>query len=175
MILVLTAVVCPQKLPDKILGYKVQAVKSLVTTAPLEPAADADIMIRVVDMTVSHIGLLGATVNIQADILAKSASGKIERIMFRDLTINGVAVDVDDVIDDFEFEKGTQYSVDRSVHVGLSPVNAVRAGFSQLMDGRTHWDIAGTMFVFCRVKKFGFTFKRAIPIKFSLKVKNPLL
>ena len=176
IILLLLAVGCSaQVLPSKILGYKVQTAKAVVTTDRLDPAAEADILIRLGEMSVSHIGMLGATLNVSGEMLSKAASGKVDRLMFRDLRINGVAVDVDDVTDDFNFEKDKSYTLEKSLRAHLSPINAVKAGFSAITDGREKWAIAGTLFVFCRVKKFGFTFKRVIPIKLSLNVKNPLL
>jgi hypothetical protein len=108
-------------------------------------------------------------------MIVNGVSGKVDRIMFRDLRVNGVAVDVDDLTDPLNFEKGKAYTLEKTLHAHLSPINAVKAGLAELTDGRAEWDLTGTTFVFCRVKKFGFTFKRVIPIKLSLKVKNPLL
>ena len=173
--LMLVANCSAQQLPSKILGYKVQNAKSVVTTAELNRASDADIQIRLSDLSVSHIGLLGATVNVGGEMLPLAASGKVDRLMFRDITINGVAVDVDGLTDKFEFHKGETLKLEKSLHASLSPLNAVKAGLAEISDDRPTWSVAGTIFVFCRVKKFGFTFKRVIPIKFSLAVKNPLV
>ena len=170
------AAACPaQHLPPKILGYKVQNAKSVVTTGELDHASDADIQIRLSDISVSHIGLLGATVNVSGEMLPLAASGKVDRLMFRDITINGVAVEVDDLTDKFDFAKGETVKLERGLHARLSPMNAVKAGFAEIIDSRPMWSVAGTVFVLCRVKKFGFTFKRIIPIRFSIAVKNPLI
>ena len=164
-----------QEFPSKILGYKVQKASALVTTEDLDPTSNADIQIGLREMSVSHVGMLGATVNINADMLSKIASGKVDRLMFRDLTVNGVAIDVDDVTDEFSFQNEKTYRLEKSLHAHLSPANAIKAGFSQITDGSDQWSVAGTMFVFCKVKKFGFTFKRVVPIKLDFRVKNPLL
>lgn len=39
---------------------------------------------------------------------------------------------------------------------------------------KDEWTVTGRVFVFGRFKKFGFDFKRVVPVEINLKIKNPL-
>lgn len=176
LLVMLMAVVCTaQELPSKVLGYKVHNAKVVVTTTQADPKTEADMVIRLTEVTVSHIGLLGAAVNVTAEISSRAASGTLDRLMFRAIKVNGVSVDVDDLTDKLKFEKGTTVKLEKTVPVKLSPVNTVKTGLGELTARRPEWSIEGVVFAFCRIKKFGFTFKRVVPIKLSLAIRNPLL
>jgi hypothetical protein len=150
-------------------------LRSVVNAGTLDPAADAEIMIGVTEMSLSDIRLAGAALDLKGEMLSTAASGRVDKLMFRNVKVNGIAVDIEDVTDDFSFEKGKVRSLSNTLYVKFSPVTAAKAGLAEITASRTKWDVSGTVFVFCRAKKFGFSFKRVVPIKFSLNVDNPLL
>jgi hypothetical protein len=45
---------------------------------------------------------------------------------------------------------------------------------NELINSPNELVVTGTAFVFGKFKKFGFTFKRVVPVKIDLKFKNPL-
>jgi len=49
-----------------------------------------------------------------------------------------------------------------------------RAAYSEIVEHKSELSVTGTAFVFGKFKKMGFSFKRVVPIKIDIKVKNPL-
>jgi hypothetical protein len=52
--------------------------------------------------------------------------------------------------------------------------NVSKAVYRELTEQRDELQVTGTVFVFGKFKKMGFEFKRVIPVKIDLKIKNPL-
>ena len=49
-----------------------------------------------------------------------------------------------------------------------------RAARRELIESKKEWQVTGTVFIFGKFKKFGFGFKRVVPVKINLKIDNPL-
>ena len=58
--------------------------------------------------------------------------------------------------------------------ITINIANIAKAAYKELVDSKKDWIVTGTVFVFGKFKKFGFNFKRVVPIKIGLTIKNPL-
>jgi hypothetical protein len=172
-LLTLISAAAGQKLPSKIDGYKVYHADVVVTDKAIEMPAGVEVLVRLDEPKLTSVGFSGATVGVTGQI-SSIRSGQVDRVMFRDFHINGVPVDVESVGKTFAVKTGGAQPVDLSVKVNLGPAALAKAGYREVSDPKTDWQVTGTLLVFGRFDRLGFTFKRVIPVKLSIMVKNPL-
>jgi len=164
-----------QNLPDKINGYKLHQADILVTRLPLSSAAsEPDAVVSVASPKAAQIGLTGVSFEVSAEFLSKKESGKVDLVTFKDLSVNGLSLYVEEYAHPFEFKNGKPVSIPKPAKVSIRTTSIPRAALNELMNSPKELVVTGTAFVFARFKKFGFTFKRVVPVKIDLKFANPL-
>jgi hypothetical protein len=174
LILLLVTSGYTQDLPDKIRGYKVHSEKMIVSIAGAgDSAADASVAIG--EPQLVEAGLAGVTFELPAEILAVRQSGKVTFLTFHDIRVNGIAVEVEEYRNPFEFRKGETIALPKPARVVLPATVMLKAAMSELHGSRDNWTISGRVFVFGRFRKFGMYHKRVIPVDFELRIKNPLI
>lgn len=164
--LMLVQTAAGQKWPSKIRGYKVYDAKiDLSRDAALKLAA----------WRVAEIGFSGATIEVDAAMLSKKQGGEIEFVTFSDFKVNGIPVEIEEYKNPFTIKKGQWFALPKPAQVYVRMTNIPQAAFRELTEVRGEMVVAGTAFVFGKFKKFGFTFKRVVPIKIELTIPNPLI
>ncbi|MGB7201036.1 MAG: hypothetical protein WBD16_02075 [Pyrinomonadaceae bacterium] len=166
-----------QDLPDKIRGYKVYKAKVHVTTSAdttTTSATDGDAVVKIDEPRVIDIGLTGVTFETDTNLGVMPQSGRIDFLTFRDFRVNGVAIEFDEYTHSFDVKKGVAIKLPRPVHGFVSSLNIAKAAYKEMVESPPTWHVTGTVFVFGKFKKFGFKFKRVVPVQIELKVKNPL-
>ncbi len=166
-----------QDLPDKIRGYKVYNANIRVETgisAKGDRPGETEAVVTLGDPEIVDFGISGVTFEIKADIGSIDQTGKVDFVSFNDIRINGFAVEIDEYGHSFEFKKGVAIRIPAPVRVFVSSKNIAKAAFRELFDSKKDWKILGTAFVFGKFKKFGFSFKRVVPVKIDVKFKNPI-
>ncbi len=164
-----------QDWPDKINGYKLHKADVLVTNSSLTAADNrGDASVSVDLPKVVDIGLGGISFEIMAEFVSRKESGKIEFVTFKDVRVNGLSLDVEDYRHSFEFKKENPVTIPMPAKVSVKTLSIPRAAVNELVNSPNELAVTGTAFVFGKFKKFGFTFKRVIPVKIDLKFKNPL-
>jgi hypothetical protein len=164
-----------QDLPGKIRGYKLYKTHVRVVGPADKAPADSkrSASVKLGDIQAIEIGLFSATVNVGAEISASDQSGKVDFLMFRDFTINGVPVDIEEYRHPFTFTKNTAVVLPDPVRVSLSFANLPKAAYKELVESPKELPVRGTILVFGRFRKMGFEFKRVIPVPIDLKISNP--
>lgn len=166
-----------QDLPDKIRGYKVHKAKVQVTTtadATTSGTTDGDAIIKIGEPRVIDIGLSGVTFEADADLGVIQQNGRIDFLAFHDIRVNGVAVEFEEYTHSFDVKKGVAIKLPKPVRGFVSNLSVAKAAYKELIESKSTWKVTGTVFVFGKFKKFGFKFKRVVPVRVELKVKNPL-
>jgi hypothetical protein len=164
-----------QSLPDKINGYKLHKANIVVTNSALNSSdTRGDAIVSVNVPKVVDIGIGGLTLDIIAEFFSRKESGKVDLIRFKDVAVNGLALDIEDYSHSFEFTKDKRVAMPRSARVSISARSVPRALWTELINSPDELVVKGTAFVFGRFKKFGFTFKRVVPVKIDLRFPNPL-
>jgi hypothetical protein len=177
ILLLLAFVSSAQDLPDKIRSYKVYKAKVQVTTSTsttTNDAADGDALVKIGEPRVIDVGLTGVTFEMDADLGVIPQSGRIDFLMFRDFRVNGVALQIDEFTHSFDVKKGVAIKLPKPVRGFVSSLNIAKAAYKEMVESEPTWNVTGTVFVFGKFKKFGFKFKRVVPVIIELKVKNPL-
>ena len=174
--LVFTHFAAAQGLPSKIRGYKVYDAKVTVTNTA-DAAAQKDLpdaTVRILDPTITGIGLSGAVVEVGAEITAINRSGSVDFMTCRDLRVNGIAIEIEEYAHPFAFKEGEKISLPTPAKISINTANLAKAAFRDLVDPKKDWAVTGTVFVFGKFKRFGLSFKRVVPVKIDLVIPNPL-
>lgn len=177
MIVALNTAARAQKSPDKIRGYKIENVELKVSHTIPEGnkySDQFDLYIQLTKPKISMNGLLSASIEIGADIVATKQSGSVDFVSFHDVRVNGIAIEIEEYTALMAFKKGVRSSLPKRVTAKLNFVGAAKGAFKELTNSRDQWRVTGTAFVFGKFKKFGFSFKRVVPIKIDMLVNNPL-
>ena len=166
-----------QDLPGKIRGYKVHKTNVNIVTSTDKPAdkSSESAFVRMGEPTLADIGLYGATIAIGAEITSGGQNGRIEFLMFHDFRIGGIPVEVEDYHEPFSFKNRETVTLPKPIRVSLSIFSVPKAVYLEWTDHRDELEVTGTVFVFGKFKKMGFEFKRVIPVKIDMTIKNPLL
>jgi len=178
MIVALTTVGRTQSLPDKIRGYKVENISLKVSHTIPETdkySDDFDLYIQLSKPKLSTLGLLAASIDVGADMVSTKQNGTVDMLTFQDVRVNGVAIEVDDYIATMPVKKGVRSTLPKPVTARINLAGAAKTALKELTDSRSQWSITGTAFIFGKFKKLGFSFRRVIPVKIDILVKNPLL
>lgn len=173
VILGLTLAAAAQDLPGTIRGYKVHGEAIKVTNGG-RPDPDKP-YVTVGTPTVSDVSLGGVTLAIIGELAEAGHDGRVEMMMFRDFRVNGVEVEVAEYNKPFDLKRTGKTSLPEPATVFLPTTRILNAAWKEVTESKEDWTVTGRVLVFGKFKKFGFSFKRVIPVDVSLTIKNPLL
>ena len=159
-----------QDLPDKIRGYKVH---SEVVKLSNDGAVDRP-SVSVATPSVADVSLSGITVSVSGELEEAGYDGRVEMLIFRDFRVNGLAVEVAEFTTPFQVTKRGRTALPVPAQVFLPARSVLKAAWNASSAPATDWTITGRILVFGRFKKFGFSFKRVVPVDVKLTVRNPL-
>lgn len=161
-----------QEYPDRIDGYKVHK-KPIVINSVEKKSSKQD-----VDFTVNSPTFAGASlsaVKFKFTVgVSSERTARIEKIRFYDLTVNGIAVKINEFDRAFDLKADELVTLPEPFLGEVSSFGAAKAAWSELTTPKKEWLVKGKAYIFGRFRKFGMTFRRAIPVEFALKVKNPI-
>lgn len=172
-VLTLAISVSAQDLPQKIRGYRVHNDIILITNdGPKDPGKP---YILVGAPTISDVSLGGITLAIMGEFKAAGYDGRVEMMSFRDFRVNDVPVDISEFNTPFAVTKRGRTILPAPATVFLPTTKILNAAWKEINDSKDEWAVTGRMLVFGKFKKFGFSFKRVIPVDVRLTIKNPLI
>ena len=165
-----------QDLPKEIRGYKVHRAKISVKnqTKKTDAKDKSEAFIKVSEPELIDVSLAGITFELSAEIDSLRESGTVDFLAFHDFRVNGLAVDLEEYKESFEFRKNQIVILPKPIKVRLTTAQTLRGALSEIKDSRDEWTVTGRVFVFGRFKKSFLKFKRVVPIEINLKIKNPL-
>ncbi len=176
MLLAISQFSFAQTLPSKIRGYKVYQADVKVRGSADRSTNDGEkeALVTLGKPSISHIAFSGITMEIGAEVAATDQSGRVDFLTFNDFRINGLAVDIEEYTHEFDFRKGSSVSFPKPARLTIGTLNMARAARRELIESKKEWLVTGTVLVFGKFKKYGFSFKRVVPVKIDLKIDNPL-
>ena len=165
-----------QDLPKKIRGYKVHRAKISVKNQPEKANAKdkSEAFVKVGEPELIDVSLAGITFELSAEVESLGQSGTIDLLAFHDFRVNGLAVDLEEYKESFEFRKHQRVVLPKPIKIRLSTAQTLRGALSELKESRDEWTVTGRVFVFGQFKKSFLKFKRVVPVEINLKIKNPL-
>lgn len=165
-----------QQIPDKIRGYKIYKTEISVTNESLENKEKKDFGVEIdfEEPELTKISLVGITLELESKITVFGQSGTVDFISFKDFKVNDINVEIEEYKTSFDFKKGESVQLEKPVEIFINTKQTLRGAVKEYKNSKDKWLITGRVFVFGRFKKFGFNFKRVIPVYVNLTVKNPL-
>lgn len=165
-----------QDLPVKIRGYKVYDAKISVGTSRDETdrKTKSGAQVKVGEPELVEVSLSGITFELPAEIFGFDESGTVDFLTFHDFRVNNLAVEIEDYKESFEFKKNQPLKLPKPARISLGATQALRGAMLEAKESKPEWQVTGRVFVFGKFKKFGFSFKRVVPVEVNIKIKNPL-
>ncbi|MGI9056310.1 MAG: hypothetical protein ACR2F2_10975 [Pyrinomonadaceae bacterium] len=165
-----------QNYPDKIRGYKVYQTKISIRTEieKYPERTDAEAIVKIGEPELTDISLTGITLEVSAEIEGIEQNGKIDFVSFKDIKVNGLDVEIEEYREPFELKKNKKVVLPKPVKAFISSGQTLRGAFRELKESKNEWTISGKVFIFGKFKKFGFNFKRVIPLDINFKIENPI-
>ncbi len=165
-----------QDLPEAIRGYKVYNAKISVKNQIEKNVAQnkSEAFVKVGEPEVADISLTGVTLELSAEIHAPGQSGTVDFLSFKDFRVNGLAVEIEEYKESFEFKKNRNVILPKPVKIFIGTGQTLRGAVQELKDSKDEWTVTGTVLVFGRFKKSFLKFKRVVPVEVNIKIKNPL-
>lgn len=159
--------------PTHIRGYKVHKEKISITQSAMKPS-EHHAVVSIGDPEATDLSLTGVELQFPVEIFSPGQSGKVDFLMFYEIRVNDVAVDIPEYTTKFEFKKDILFRLPEPAKVFLPTTRIVQAAWREMRDSRNEWTVTGRVFVFGKFRKYGFHHKRVVPIDFSLTIPNPL-
>ena len=176
-LLLFTLVIHAQNLPDEIRGYKVYNAKISVTNQSDKKDKNdrSDAFARLTEPKLADTSPTGLTFEISAEIDALNYQGKINFLTFKDFTVNGLSVNVEEYTSSFEFKRNQTIALPKPIKIFLGTGQFLKGALGEATDSKEDWVVTGKVFVFGKFKKSGFNFKRVVPVDVSVTIKNPVV
>ncbi len=168
-----------QDYPKEIRGYKVEKAKIKVknddgNNDSKDDKDDSEAFVTLGEPTLANVGLTGITFDITAHLSPLEQKGKVDFLSFNDFKVNGTSVTIEDFTESFSFEKNKPIDLPSPIKVFVGMGQTLLGGIGEARDSKEEWEVTGTVFVFGKFKKFGFNFKRVVPVPINIKIKNPI-
>jgi hypothetical protein len=117
---------------------------------------------------------LGITLEVPIVVSPVKQSGKVDFLVFEDMTINGTSVDIDEYRHAFGLPGKEPLTLSDPLHFYVYLPSALLAALGDWSDTKETWPVTGRVYVFGKFKKGPFSFKRVVPVELNLTMRNPL-
>lgn len=163
-----------QDLPNEIRGYKVYQKNLKIKSEENQKDEDFDLEIKFGEPKLVDLGIFGVTFELFGEMTSFKQSGTIDFLTFNDFRVNDIKVSIAEYQDSFELKKNKPIKLKNPVKIFVSFPQSAIGILKDWRESKEKWLVTGRIFVFGKFKKFGFKFKRAIPVEINLNTKNPL-
>jgi hypothetical protein len=162
-----------QDLPKEIRGYKVHDEKVVVSTREANQGS-AGVVVAPSDPKLIDLSVTGVTFELTPQIHAMPQSGTVYFITFNDFRVNGIPVEVEEYTESFPFRRNEPLTLPKPARVFMPTHRILQAAWKEMKESKKEWTVTGRVFVFGKFRKFGFSFKRVVPVDISVTIRNPI-
>ena len=165
-----------QNLPNEIRGYKVhrETVRVICNGSDPSNKAGAEAIVKIHKPRLIDVSLSGVSFEFSPEISAMEQSGRVDFMTFHDFRVNGIPVEVEEYTEAFPFRKNEPLMLPKPARAFLPTHRILQAAWKEMKESEKEWTVTGRVFVFGTFKKYGFSFKRVVPVDISVKITNPL-
>ncbi|MBA2501844.1 MAG: hypothetical protein H0V27_03090 [Pyrinomonadaceae bacterium] len=168
-------------LPKEIRGYKVTRAQPKIkrtrneqTTDARSPETNKDELIQLGEPRVSGATPLALTVEVSVTVAPVEQRGQVDFLVFENVRVGGAPVTVEDYNHSFVMPNERPLVLPIPAVIKISIPRLALGAFNQIVEAQDELTVTGRVWVCGRFKKFFATFKRAVPVEFSLRLPNPL-
>ena len=144
------------------------------TVNPPSSYSDDDALIKLGKPQLARVTPLGITFEVPIIVAPVKQSGHIDFLLFEDMVVNGRSVEIDEYHREFDLPNKQPLTLREPLRFYIYLPGAILAAVDEWSDSKDTWPVTGRIYVFGKFKKFGFKFKRCIPVELNVTMRNPL-
>jgi len=180
--------------PKEIRGYKIErtAIEIKKSESKIEKAgksqsspnaskneqnvsdADVNALIQFGKPQLARVTPLGITFKVPVVVAPVTQKGRVDFLMFEDMTVNDTSVQIDEYHHGFDLPNKRPSTLGDPLSFYIYLPSAVLAAIGDWSDSKEVWPVTGRVYVFGKFKKGLFSFKRCVPVELNLTMRNPL-
>ncbi len=168
LLLTFASIIAAQPFPDRIRGYKVHKTPIIIDGKNKARG------ITIESLSVVELSFAGASVEADVSLSGIDQSGEIEFITFEKFSLGSLPFEIAEYRTPFRMVKNTRVKLSSPLTASLTTLVAINAFNRERENPAKVLRLTGTAYVFGRFKRFGFSFKRAVPILVDVEIPNPL-
>jgi hypothetical protein len=174
--------------PKELRGYKIERTaieikktgsqtsnsKSNRTEEQNTSESDVDALIQFGKPQLARVTPLGITFKVPIVVAPVTQKGRVDFLMFEDMTVNDTSVQIDEYHRGFDLPNKKPLTLRDPLSFYIYLPSAVLAAIGDWRDSKATWPVTGRVYVFGKFKKGLFSFKRCVPVELNLTMRNPL-
>jgi hypothetical protein len=136
--------------------------------------SDVDALIQFGKPQLARVTPLGITFKVPIMVAPVTQKGRVDFLMFEDMTVNDTSVQIDEYHRAFDLPNKNPSTLRDPLSFYIYLPSAVLAAIGDWSDSKSTWPVTGRVYVFGKFKKGLFSFKRCVPVELNLTMRNPL-
>jgi len=144
------------------------------TNSATSSDSDADALIKLGKPELASVTPLGITFEVPIVVAPVKQSGHIDFLVFEDMVVNGRSVEIAEYHRAFDLPNKQPLTLNEPLRFYIYLPSALLAAVDEWGNSKETWPVTGRVYVFAKFKKFGFSFKRCIPVELNATMRNPL-
>jgi hypothetical protein len=136
--------------------------------------SDVDALIQFGQPQLARVTPLGITFKVPIVVAPVTQKGRVDFLMFEDMTVNDTSVQIDEYRRGFDLPNKKPSTLRDPLSFYIYLPSAVLAAIGDWRDSKATWPVTGRVYVFGKFKKGLFSFKRCVPVELNLTMRNPL-
>ena len=136
--------------------------------------SDVDALIQFGKPQLARVTPLGITLKVPIVVAPVTQKGRVEFLMFEDMTVNDTSVQIDEYDHAFDLPNKKPATLRDPLSFYIYLPSAMLAAIGDWSDSKAVWPVTGRVYVFGKFKKGLFSFKRCVPVELDLTMRNPL-
>jgi hypothetical protein len=137
-------------------------------------AADVDQLIKFGSPSIARVTPLGITFNVPVVVAPIKQGGKVDFLLFEDMTVNDHSIEIDEYHREFDLPTKRPLTLREPLRFFIYTPVAALAAVGEWSNSKETWPVTGRVYVCGKYKKFMFSFKRCVPVELNLVMRNPL-
>ena len=136
--------------------------------------SDVDALIQFGKPQLARVTPLGITFRVPIVVAPVTQKGRVDFLMFEDMTVNDTSVQIDEYHRAFDLPNKKPSTLRDPLSFYIYLPSAVLAAIGDWSNSKEMWPVTGRVYVFGKFKKGLFSFKRCVPVELNLTMRNPL-
>jgi hypothetical protein len=138
------------------------------------PDSDVDALIQFGQPQLARVTPLGITFKVPIVVAPVTQKGRVDFLMFEDMSVNGTSVEIDEYHRTFDLPNKKPLTLREPLSFYIYLPRAMLAAIGEWSESKKTWPVTGRVYVFGKFKKGLFSFKRCVPVELNLTMRNPL-
>jgi len=168
LLLTFASIIAAQPFPDRIRGYKVHKTPIIIDGKNKARG------ITIESLSVVELSFAGASVEADVSLSGIDQSGEIEFITFEKFSLGSLPFEIAEYRTPFRMVKNTRVRLSSPLTASITTLAVLNAFNRERENPSKVLRLTGIAYVFGGFKRFGLSFRRAVPVVIDLDIPNPL-